>query len=62
MALETTLASIARHTKHIEPPAEIQTSERPAPGIGFWKIALAVMVGNLLTGIVAGVVYALIRY
>ena len=32
-----------------------------ASSLGFWKVALAVFVGNILTAIVAGLVYGLVK-
>lgn len=32
---------------------------KPRPTIGFWKIALAVFVGNILTGLLAAFLYSL---
>jgi hypothetical protein len=38
-----------------------QTPPPNASTVGFWKITLAVFVGNLLTAIVAGFIYALAK-
>jgi hypothetical protein len=34
-------------------------SPKPKPVIGFWKIALAVFVGNILTGLLGAFLYSL---
>jgi hypothetical protein len=42
-----------------ESTAEVQSAAKDTPVLGFWKIAFAVMVGNILTAIILGVVYAM---
>ena len=44
--------------KHAHSVVEIQSSPKP---LTFWKVAFAVMAGNLLTAIVCGIIYALTR-
>jgi hypothetical protein len=33
----------------------------PASSLTFWKVALAIFVGNILTGVLAAILYALSR-
>jgi hypothetical protein len=37
----------------------VDETTKPAPIIGFWKIALAVFVGNILTGLLGAFLYSL---
>jgi hypothetical protein len=39
-------------------PTAVPAQSKPA-ALGFWKIALAVFAGNLMTGIVAAIIYAI---
>jgi hypothetical protein len=43
----------------LENSPESEPETRPAARLGFWKIALAVFVGNILTGLVAAFLYSL---
>jgi hypothetical protein len=49
------------NTLSLNPAEESQPEDvvTPRPTIGFWKIALAVFVGNILTGLLAALVYSL---
>lgn len=42
-------------------PFEMLSQVSSKPRIGFWTIALAVLAGNVLTGVIAAVLYALTR-
>ncbi|WP_157440046.1 hypothetical protein [Terracidiphilus gabretensis] len=49
------------NTLSLNPAEESRAEEsiKTTPSIGFWKIALAVFVGNIMTGLLAAFVYSL---
>ncbi len=48
------------NTLSLNAAEESYTEEaKPRPTIGFWKIALAVFVGNVMTGLLAAFLYSL---
>ena len=42
-------------------PQTIEQAQPAAFSIGVWKIAFGVLVGNVLTGIVGGIIYELVK-
>jgi hypothetical protein len=48
-------------TLSLNPAEEASTEEaiKTLPTLGFWKVALAVFVGNILTGLLAAFLYSL---
>lgn len=52
--------SFAVDTRSESPAVEETKIQTHAP-LGIWKIALGVLIGNLLTGIVVSIVYAMTR-
>ena len=69
-----TPADIARHNKKsgvfgswasvnpdYRPVAQAEVVSKTASPIGVWKIAFAVLLGNIMTGIIGGLLYAAMR-
>lgn len=52
---------ISWHYEHPRNPPSYETPEPKPKTITFWTIALAVFVGNLLTGILAAAVLAFVK-
>lgn len=59
--MESNAAQVAEGNSDTWQERQFIVKERAVPStgaIGFWKIALAVLVGNLLTGFVVAIVYS----
>jgi len=49
-----------KHPAKVLDDVAVKSKAEAAP-LGFWKVTLAVMVGNLLTGIVCALIYAVMH-